>query len=165
MMGIANRTRKPMCADTRKLINTSTIALCLALAYSLFNHILIPATHSVYPRVLYRSGEAATTQNEYVKFFRRDSYLPEGEAWLVKRLGCVAGQYLLRDGNQFFCDGHQIAQAMQRDTNGNILPNFSYSGVVPEGLAFAVGDTANSYDSRYWGFISMSDTEKLIPLI
>ncbi|EHD0299423.1 type IV secretory pathway protease TraF [Salmonella enterica subsp. enterica serovar Enteritidis] len=165
MMNIAIKRRKPLSAETKTLINTTTIAVCLALAYSLFTHILIPATHSVYPVILYRAGEPATHQNDYAKFHRQDDYLPDGEAWLVKRLGCIAGQYLSRQGNQFYCDGEQIAQVMLRDTNGNTLPVFSYTGVVPEGKAFAVGDTVNSYDSRYWGFISLADTEKLIPLI
>ena len=165
MMNAILKLRKPLSADTRKLINTTTIALSLAFAYSLFTHILIPATHSVYPVILYRTGEQATQKNDYVKFQLIDAYLPEGKAWLVKRLGCVAGQYLSRTGNQFYCDGEQIAHAMLRDTNGKSLPQFSYTGIVPNGKAFAVGDPGNSYDSRYWGFISISDTEKLIPLI
>lgn len=165
MMRAILKSRKRLSSDARRLINTTTIALSLAFAYSLFTHILIPATHSVNPRVLYRAGEQATQQNDYVKFQRIDDYLPDGKAWLVKRLGCVAGQYLSRTGNQFYCDGEQIAQVMLRDTNGKRLPEFTYTGTVPDGQAFAVGDTANSYDSRYWGFIRMSDTEKLIPLI
>ncbi|MDZ6655616.1 hypothetical protein U4W18_21815 [Escherichia coli] len=53
MMNAILKLRKPLSADTRKLINTTTIALSLAFAYSLFTHILIPATHSVYPEVVY----------------------------------------------------------------------------------------------------------------
>lgn len=94
MMRATLKSRKRLSSDARRLINTTTIALSLAFAYSLFTHILIPATHSVNPRVLYRAGEQATQQNDYVKFQRTDDYLPDGKAWLVKRLGCVAGQYL-----------------------------------------------------------------------
>lgn len=68
MMNAILKLRKPLSADTRKLINTTTIALSLAFAYSLFTHILIPATHSVYPVILYRTGEQATQKNDYVKF-------------------------------------------------------------------------------------------------
>ena len=156
---------KQISSDARSLLNTTTIALCLALAYSLFTHILIPATHSVFPSVLYRTGKPATKQDDYVSFFRTDSYLPDGKSLLVKRLGCVEGQYLSRIGNQFYCDGKQIAHSMLRDSHGKSMPFFSYTGVIPEKKAFAVGDTANSYDSRYWGFINLSETEKLIPII
>ena len=157
--------RRPLSQDTRAYLNTTTIALSLMLAYSLFTHILIPATHSVYPLVLYRSGEVGVEQNQYVRFFRKDSYLPRGEAHLVKRLGCMAGQYLQRQGNQFYCDGKEIAHALTRDQNGHILPVFHFTGIIPEGKAFAVGDTINSYDSRYWGFIDIAATERLVPVI
>lgn len=39
MMNAILKLRKPLSADTRKLINTTTIALSLAFAYSLFTHI------------------------------------------------------------------------------------------------------------------------------
>lgn len=156
---------KSLSQETRSYLNTATIALCLVLAYSLFTHILIPATHSVFPRVLLRSGDTGNERNQYILFFHKDSYLPNGEANLVKRLGCMAGQYLQRTGRQFYCDGKEIAQAMTHDQKGNVLPVFSYNGIIPEGKAFAVGDTVNSYDSRYWGFIDISITERLIPVL
>lgn len=157
--------RKPLSQDTRAYLNTATIALSLTLAYSLFTRILIPATHSIYPLVLYRSGDVAAEQNQYVRFFRKDSYLPRGEAHLVKRLGCMAGQHLQRLGNQFYCDGKEIAHAMTHDQKGHSLPVFRFTGIIPEGKAFAVGDTINSYDSRYWGFIDIAATERLVPVI
>lgn len=157
--------RRPLSQDTRAYLNTATIALSLMLAYSLFTHILIPATHSVNPLVLFRSGDVATELNQYVRFYRKDTYLPGGEAHLVKRLGCMAGQYLQRQGNQFYCDGKEIAHAMTRDHKGHTLPVFRFTGIIPEGKAFAVGDTINSYDSRYWGFIDITATERLVPVI
>ncbi|PXW50368.1 conjugal transfer pilin signal peptidase TrbI [Grimontella sp. AG753] len=156
--------RRPMPQDLRSYLNTVTVALCLVFAYSLFKHILIPATHSVYPLVLYRTGEIATEQGQYVMFQHKDAYLPRGEAYLVKRLGCISGQYLTREGNQFFCDGKDIAHAMNRDSKGQELTQFQFTGVIPQGKAFAVGDTSNSYDSRYWGFIDLTATERLKPI-
>ncbi|HDV8304971.1 TPA: S26 family signal peptidase [Enterobacter hormaechei] len=157
-------TRIQLSDESRAYLNTTTIALSLVLAYSLFTHILIPATHSVFPVVLFRTGHEATEQDQYVRFYLKDRYLPRGEANLVKRLGCIAGQYLQREGNQFYCDGVEIARAMAHDHKGNALPVFNFTGIIPEGKAFAVGDTINSYDSRYWGFIDIATTEKLIPV-
>ncbi|MFS7223154.1 S26 family signal peptidase [Rahnella inusitata] len=150
--------------ETKKLLHTTTLALTLAGAYTLFTHILVPATHSVHPLVLYRTGDVAAKQNQYVTFLRTDEYLPGGKAHLVKRLGCIGGQFLSKTSNQFYCDGTEIALAMLRDSNGKSLPQFSYTGVIPTDMAFAVGDTTDSYDSRYWGLLKISDTERLVPI-
>lgn len=164
-MKLLNRTRKPIAPESRHLMNVSLIALSLAGAYALLKSILIPATHSVNPHVLFRTGHSASKQDQYVTFLLKDDYLPGGSSHLVKRLGCIAGQYLMREANQFYCDGKQIALVMLRDSDGKSLPQFHYAGIIPVGKAFAVGDTINSYDSRYWGFISIADTERLVPLI
>jgi conjugal transfer pilin signal peptidase TrbI len=96
-----------------------------------------------------------------VLFEHLDTYLPEGETHLVKRLGCVEGQYLSRLNLQFYCDGKEIAIAHVQDSTGKSLPIFHFTGVIPAGKAFAVGDTDNSYDSRYWGFIETRNAQRL----
>lgn len=163
-MELLKRKSTSISPETRRLMNMSIIALSLAGAYALLKSILIPATHSVHPHVLFRTGQAASLQDQYVSFLLNDDYLPGGSSHLVKRLGCIAGQYLMREANQFYCDGKQIALVMLRDSYGKSLPQFHYAGIIPEGKAFAVGDTINSYDSRYWGFISIADTERLVPI-
>jgi len=153
-----------MTAYHKNAINVLSIMLCLGIGYFLMSHILIPATHSVTPKLLWRTGGIPSMQDEYMMFIRNDNYLPEGETHLVKRLGCIEGQFLSRVNRQFYCDGKEIAIAAVQDSTGKALPIFSYTGVIPPGKAFAVGDTDNSYDSRYWGFMDINTAERLTPI-
>ncbi|MBB6117748.1 conjugal transfer pilin signal peptidase TrbI [Rahnella inusitata] len=150
-----------MTSEQKKPLHILLIIFSLTIGSFITSHILIPATHSVFPRLLWKTGTTTTTQNEYVLFEHLDKYLPEGETHLVKRLGCVEGQYLSRLNLQFYCDGNEIAIAHMQDSTGKSLPIFNFTGVVPPGKAFAVGDTDNSYDSRYWGFIELSKAQRL----
>jgi len=38
---------------------------------------------------------------------------------------------------------------------------FSFSGKVPDGALFVVGDSPDSYDSRYFGFLRKEDVIKI----
>ena len=46
-------------------------------------------------------------------------------------------------------------------TGKNIAP-FQFSGTVPPGMVFLVGDRDNSYDSRYFGFKQIADIETVL---
>jgi conjugal transfer pilin signal peptidase TrbI len=148
--------------ENHRLLDAASIFACICAAQLLFTEILIPATHSISPLVLLKTGKMDVARNDYVLFERDDDYLPEGEHHLVKRLGCMPGQKLMRRNLQFFCDDQVIAQAVAQDSNGKKLPLFDFDGVIPTGKAFAVGDTKDSYDSRYWGFIDLDKVERLI---
>lgn len=153
-----------MKTEDRKSLSVAVLLICMAIGSYTVNHILIPATHSIKYKLLWRSGGTPTAQNDYMMFVLNDDYLPEGETHLVKRLGCIEGQYLSKLNRQFYCDGKEIAIAAVQDSTGKPLPVFSFTGVIPRGKAFAVGDTDNSYDSRYWGFMDIRTAERLTPI-
>lgn len=66
---------------------------------------------------------------------------------IVKKVGCQAGDHLSCQEGQFFCNTVPICKALP-----GIKP-FEFNGTVPEGKVFLIGDSLDSYDSRYFGFI------------
>ena len=74
---------------------------------------------------------------------------------LIKKVGCAAGDMLTRDGQgRFFCNNAFIGQALVADSLNRPLPQFQFSGIMPENCFFMIGTNPRSYDSRYFGFIS-----------
>lgn len=72
----------------------------------------------------------------------------------VKRLACSEGDFLESRGRDFYCNGRYIGTAKTKDKKGkpiNLL--FQYKGRIGKGDYFAIGDTKDSYDSKYWGFV------------
>ncbi|WP_233981870.1 S26 family signal peptidase [Pectobacterium versatile] len=141
------------------------VAISLIAISTLFaKNINIPLTGSVKPIILWKTGEHEVNQNDYVLFKYDHALLPR-PMWLTKKIGCMTGQYLVRRNRHFFCNDLLIAIALEVDSQNHMLPFFTYDGVIPEGKAFVVGDTDQSFDSRYWGFISLSDAERVKPII
>jgi len=81
----------------------------------------------------------------------------EGEDSEIKKIGCIAGEELKNIGNEFYCKNELIAKAKDYSLGGERLKKFEFSGKVPEGYIFLVGDHVDSYDSRYFGFIKAKD--------
>lgn len=79
---------------------------------------------------------------------------------LIKKVGCAPGEMLTRDTQrQFFCQGILIGQALEADSLKRPLPQFQFSGIVPEKNFFMIGTNPRSYDSKYFGFV---DADKII---
>src|SRR5208337_3917647 len=90
----------------------------------------------------------------------------KGENSEIKKIGCVAGEELKNIGNEFYCKNKLIAKAKEYSLGGEKLKKFEFSGKVPEGNMFLVGDHVDSYDSRYFGFIKTKDIiATLCPLL
>jgi len=74
---------------------------------------------------------------------------------IIKIVGCAPGETLIRnDQDEFFCNGVLLGKAIQKDSNGRVLPRFYYDGTVPADSYFMVGDNPRSFDSKYFGFIN-----------
>ncbi|HEN3670532.1 TPA: S26 family signal peptidase [Yersinia enterocolitica] len=149
----------------REYFNVMIIISIMFIIYSAFKYINIPLTSSVLPHAFIKTGVHPKQAGDYVIFTLEHPYLPHVKDQLTKRIGCIEGQRLERINQHFYCDGQLIAIALERDIQGATLPVFSFTGIIPAGKAFLVGDTPNSFDSRYWGLFDIQKTEKLIPII
>ena len=81
----------------------------------------------------------------------------DGEDSEIKKIGCAAGEELKNIGNEFYCKNKLIAKAKEYSLGGERLKKFQFSGKIPKGDMFLVGDHVDSYDSRYFGFIKVKD--------
>lgn len=163
-MSIDNKKNSLLSHEKKKLMLLIVFAILALLITGIFPKIIVPQTHSVTPRLLWKTGIPGNALGDYILFEKQDTYLPNNQAYLVKKIGCLAGQRLSRIGRQFFCDKKELGSAFLSDSNGVALRQFYYDGLIPPGLAFAIGDSSGSYDSRYWGFIALDKTEKLTPV-
>lgn len=85
---------------------------------------------------------------------------------LIKKVGCAPGEMLTRDAQgQFFCEGIFVGKALEADSLKRPLPQFQYSGIVPEKNFFMIGTNPRSYDSKYFGFVDAGKIlHKALPL-
>jgi conjugal transfer pilin signal peptidase TrbI len=126
-------------------------------------HITISKTNSVKPSVFWTLSPdlQKVRKGHYVRAVA-DIELPNfkcNPCSIVKRVGCLAGDYLNEKDGSFFCNGELIAKA-QGD-----MKHFLFNGTVPSGKYFLIGDHPRSYDSRYFGFIEKGAIDaRLIPL-
>ncbi len=74
---------------------------------------------------------------------------------LLKRIVAIKGDRVDVDKNGIFVNGNFIrnSQPFVVDGKGNHLPKQSFHGVIPLGHLLVVGDTATSFDSRYFGLV------------
>lgn len=90
-------------------------------------------------------------EGEYTPFIRKG--FKENNV-LIKEVGCIPGDLLTRDADGvFFCQQTKLGKALTKDSKGNVLPVFDFTGPVPKGSYFMIGSNPRSFDSRYFGLI------------
>ncbi len=102
------------------------------------------------------------TQPETVsqKFWLSDTTAP-----MIKMVGCVPGEHLLVEHQKIICEGVFLGTLLEKDSKGHVLPRFAHNGTIPPGKLFMIGHHAQSFDSRYFGFIDAKNLlYKAIPI-
>ena len=85
---------------------------------------------------------------------------------LVKQVACVHGDKLTVKGLKFYCNGKYFTKAKKKALDGEKLTHFKFDGIIPKGYFFAFGKDKNSFDSRYFGLVSVkSIIAKAIPIL
>ena len=144
------------------------VVLFLVVAELFWKHISISATNSVGYHVFYvsyqptdiRKGEYAVIKVN-VKSFNvkevRNEFRKFKTNLIVKQIACVPGDNLTVKGYVFYCNGKFLARAKKTALDGEKLTHFKYNGIIPKGFYFAYGKDKNSFDSRYFGFVSRKE--------
>jgi type IV secretory pathway protease TraF len=79
-------------------------------------------------------------------------------ARLLKRVAATQGETICRRGQQLTWP-HGAATALPRDRQGRTLPQWAGCRALGADEVLVLGDTANSFDSRYFGPVRTSEIE------
>ena len=151
----------------RRLLKNRLVILALCILFGLIaskvpGRLTITRTSSVKYRVFWTMG-ADTGKLKKGRYLRANHSLelPQykcSPCSIVKKVGCMPGDRLdVKDG-MFFCNDEFLCKAMA--ING--IDYFHHAGAIPAGHLFVMGDSKNSYDSRYFGLISFEDIDALL---
>lgn len=139
---------------------------CIGLTFVFFYIVNFPITPSIDKHVLLRDvfTSKPIALNDYVRF-SLDHELIGGKQDAIKIVGCLEGQLLERKDNAYFCDGINIVSIRLLRDNGEPLPQFLFSGVIPKNQLFVYGTQQYSFGSRHIGFVDSHNAQRMIPLI
>jgi len=121
--------------------------------------IIVATSASLQKRVFFLIPNIKNVKTgDYVVFKHQDGHIRKGLSknndHIIKVIGCSPGEALSKNkNNQFFCNRVLLGTTLGKDSKGHQLPQFDYSGPVPENSYFMMGTNPRSYDSKYFGFI------------
>jgi type IV secretory pathway protease TraF len=76
---------------------------------------------------------------------------------LIKRVAASAGDRVCRQQLEVSINDRVVAQAKAASSNGSLLPSWQGCITLDDAQVFLLGDTAESYDGRYFGITSSTD--------
>lgn len=128
---------------------------------TLMDKVVWNLTDSVSHRFGFISSEAPQ-KGDYVVFdFRHPLILDNKQVRLTKKYICEAGDFIETKNRDIYCNNVNLGSALEQTESGKQLEVFKWKGIIPEGKVFVIGDSASSFDSRYWGFVDYSSLRKV----
>jgi len=157
-----------MSSKSRRLSIKLVVLGLVAIGAWISTNLTVATTKSLEKRVFWQTSEIPTKTGQYGSFIYPSSdYLIKREVngkVFTKRVGCFEGDYLNFVDGAFYCNGEYLAKPLVSDRLDDKLPVFRFNGIVPEDMAFMVGDHPYSGDSRYLGFVDINTVKRVIPL-
>ncbi len=146
-------------------MKTAIVFILLCGVMYLFQHMTLQPTPSM-QHSLYLISNSKPVKGDRVNFdFNHPLVMENKKVKFLKKLSCVEGDTLAIGNDMFFCNDILIGVGAPIKIKGNTVDTFKYEGVIPKGKAFVLGESGNSFDSRYWGFVEYKQLTRLIPII
>ena len=131
------------CLGARGAVSVFAVLVLLAGAYLFGIRISFNVSGSLPHRAFLtvRGGEVSCGPGK-IGLFRlniRNSYWDYGTVFAKRFVGCP-GDTLRTEGAEFYINGERVAVASGHDSNGVAVSSFRFSGVIPAGSYFVLGD-------------------------
>ena len=128
--------------------------------------ISITMTPSLDKRVFFLSNPSQETKlkrGDYVMFTLSTRYINNGEPIrAIKKVGCAEGDTLtVKWERHYYCNNLYMGYAKEKSKKGEPVEAFSFNGKIPDNMLFVIGDSPDSYDSKYFGFIRKEEVIKI----
>lgn len=107
--------------------------------------------------VKYIKGLSQLRDNDYVTFLFKGNKILHKNTRLIKFVGCMPGERIITVGLKYYCINKRGKHYLGRACTKAIPKcpkHIAFNQIVPKNKLFAIGTAANSYDSRYWGFVN-----------
>jgi conjugal transfer pilin signal peptidase TrbI len=96
-------------------------------------------------------------RNDYVMFPMTSKFINHGKTVTVtKKVVCAPGEVLSVQGKTYYCDNRFLGIAKEYSLKGERAESFVFNGRIPPNSFFVMGESKDSYDSRYEGLIKRS---------
>jgi conjugative transfer signal peptidase TraF len=79
----------------------------------------------------------------------------------IKRIAGSAGDVVCADGAHVTINGERVAARRASDSTGRPLPAWEGCRTLTAEEIFLLGETADSFDGRYWGIVTRSHIESV----
>ena len=86
---------------------------------------------------------------------------PSASAPVMKIARCIPGEHLRVADRRYYCNEKYLGTAKEYSLRREKVENFVYDGIVPEAKIFVMGEHRDSFDSRYFGFIEVTDVKAI----
>jgi signal peptidase I/conjugal transfer pilin signal peptidase TrbI len=104
-----------------------------------------------------RNGQPVDVMSTVVLREKHANGKPSLPAPVMKIARCIPGEYLRVEDGRYYCNSEYLGTAKEYSLRGEKVEHFVYDGIVPEGKLFVMGEHRDSFDSRYFGFIEVTD--------
>jgi len=121
-------------------------------------HLNITMSKSVDHRIFWLSQESVQ-KNDYIVFNLSNALLEKPPVKITKKIVCISGEYLKIEHNKVFCNNSFLGVQKHYTHDGRTLPLFKFNGKIPADNLFVMGTHKDSFDSRYWGFVDLNQTQ------
>lgn len=144
----------------KRLILLSVILAVCGCIYFLCTHTGINFSNSVHFHIYFHKPVTEIKKDRYyILNYDGENY----SGYITKRVACLTGEKIYRRENTFYCGVNEIGRiVLTENLNGMKYPQYypPESGEILTNGIFVVGDSLNSYDSRYFGLVPVENFKK-----